>query len=70
MLQSTQTTNDVNLFHSPTGGGNVWRCDAMLEQQRGMSLAFVFFLYLSAGNLFHLLNTLSSMPCSLAMLIH
>lgn len=71
MLQSTQTTNDVNLFHSPTGGGNVWRWDAMLEQQRGMSLAFVFFLYLSAGNLFHLLNTLlSSMPCSLAMLIH
>lgn len=43
MLQSTQTTNDVNLFQSPTGGGNVWRCDAMLEQQRGMSLAFVFF---------------------------
>lgn len=43
MLQFTQTTNDVNLFHSSTGGGNVWRCDAMLEQQRGMSLAFVFF---------------------------
>lgn len=43
MLQSTQTTNDVNLFQSPTGGGNVWRCDAMLEQQRGMSLASVFF---------------------------
>lgn len=45
MLQYTQTTNDVNLIHSSTGGGNVWRCDAMLEQQRGMSLAFVFFLY-------------------------
>lgn len=65
MLQSTQTTNDVNLFQSPTGGGNVWRATT------GDEFGFCVFLYLSAGNLFHLLNTLlSSMPCSLAMLIH